>query len=572
MYIQSPFPPLPPVPQTNLFNVLLRRPDQAQWPDHTMYADGLTGRKVSFLQHVDRALDAATALSTPEAEGGVGITDGELVGIFSENCLDYIVLVHALLAITVPFSLFPSQPTSLELEHVLNTTKVTCVFVQPELLTGSIEAFRRANIPDDRIYILEGSSQGKLSLGDLIDRVRTSRIPRVSVREPKKDCLAYLVFSSGTSGLPKAVMISQDNVRFAIYQAIVVTMSIREVYEPPPPPTPHGFPVALSILPFYHSYGLHFTMFRTLLPSVVVVLPRWDMDLAIDIIQKHRVTMASFVPSLIHQLVNSPKFKKADLSSIQSMLSGAAYLPPQLADKLTSLTNPAAILAEGYGMSEGTISAMTKPIPGLLDGRFDPLPKCTGVLIAGVEARVVREDGSEAGFDEPGELLIRGGNVALGYWGNEEATEETFLPYGWLKTGDRFRVDKKGIFYFEDRGKDTLKVSGHQVSPKEIEVVLLAHPENLLVDASVAGVPGGRTSDEKVPRAWVVLSDEGKRLGANSVQRKLKAWTQKSLSKYKWLRGGIEIVDEIPKSPTGKVLRRVLQERYAQSLSTQSKL
>lgn len=210
------------------------------------------------------------------------------------------------------------------------------------------------------------------------------------------------------------------------------------------------------------------------------------------------------------------------------------------------------------------------------------IPGCTGVLIPGMEARILRDDGSDADVNEVGELYLKGGNIAMGYWNNEKATREAFVD-GWLRTGDKFRVDEEGYFLyvsfvsvatcntkhdldsFADRAKvgsdffvgnillthrhwlcqDTLKVSGTQVSPVEIENVLLSHPGGIITDATVAGVSGGRTSDEKVPRAWVVLSESGKKIGAAAAIKELETWYQENLSKYKWLRGGIEVVRQV---------------------------
>lgn len=191
-------------------------------------------------------------------------------------------------------------------------------------------------------------------------------------------------------------------------------------------------------------------------------------------------------------------------------------------------------------------------------------PGSTGMLMPGIEARIVRDDGTLASLNEPGELWLKGENVVPGYWRNEKATRETFVD-GWLRTGDRFRVDEDGQFLsvfplscvfcgershwfvrsFQERLKDILKVSGSQVSPTEIENAVFASPDRLVSDVAVAGVSGGRTSDEKVPRAWIVLSDEGRRWGEQAVIQALHSWIQKSLSKYKWLRGGIEVVDEV---------------------------
>lgn len=276
------------------------------------------------------------------------------------------------------------------------------------------------------------------------------------------------------------------------------------------------------------------------------------------------------IPSVVHQLVNHPDTQKADLSSIQSIGSGAAYLPPDLALKMKSMVSEQCIVTQGFGMSECTISALSQPTRGAL-GR-PAVFGSTGILLPGQEARILHEDGTEADVDEVGEMYIRGGNIAMGYWNNEKATRETFVEDGWLRTGDRFKVDNNGNFFFADRVKDILKVSGIQVSPVEIEDVLLANPKRLINDVTVAGVSGGRTSDEKVPRAWIVLNHAGKRLGEEGVKRELEEWHHKNLSKYKWLRGGIEVVEKIPKSPTGKVLRRVLQDEYEQQVTRKSEV
>lgn len=314
----------------------------------------------------------------------------------------------------------------------------------------------------------------------------------------------------------------------------------------------------------HHSYGLHAYCFRSsLAPATYVIIPRWNIDLALKLISQYKITTLNLVPSVAHQLIQHPNTRNVDLSSIRSMSSGAAYLPPELENKLQKLFPEEALITEGYGMSEGTIAAISRPFPGVLG--LKKIPMSTGVLLPGLEGRLVREDGTDADVDEVGELWVKGNNVALGYWANTQASKETFVN-GWLRTGDRFRVDKDGNFFFEDRVKDTLKVSGIQVSPVEIENVLLNHPDKLISDVTVAGVSGGRTSDEKVPRAWIVLSGKGKQLGPKAVIKELETWHQDKLSKYKWLRGGIEVVKEIPKSPTGKTLRRVLQDNYERRL------
>ncbi|KAG2336454.1 acetyl-CoA synthetase-like protein [Suillus weaverae] len=197
----------------------------------------------------------------------------------------------------------------------------------------------------------------------------------------------------------------------------------------------------------------------------------------------------------------------------------------------------------------------------MLNGHAKNKPGSVGILVPGVETRIIHPDGSLAGPNEAGEIHVRGPTAALGYKGNDKATQETFVD-GWVRTGDQLWIDEAGMLFFVDRIKDTLKISGMHVSPVEIEKTLLAHPDKLIIDASVAGVSGRRTWDERIPRAWVVLSHAGATLGEKKVVVQLDVWVQERLSRYKWSRGGIGTVESIPKSPTGKVLRRVLVEQF----------
>jgi acyl-CoA synthetase (AMP-forming)/AMP-acid ligase II len=290
------------------------------------------------------------------------------------------------------------------------------------------------------------------------------------------------------------------------------------------------------------------SFFNFMQPTTIVLLPKWNIDLFFDSVPKYRITTISLVPSLIHQLVHHPRFKTTDMSSVQTIGSGAAHLPPQLANELCVRFPDMDSIAEGYGMSELTVVVSLKPITGMLNGRAKNKPGSVGILFPGIEARIIRPDGSLASQNEAGELLVRGGVAALGYRENDKATRETFVD-GWVHTGDRMRIDADGVLFFEDRAKDTLKISGMQVSPVEIENTLLAQLDKLIIDVSVAGVPGGRTSDERVPRAWIVLSPAGAALGEKVVAARLDAWVQERLSRYKWLRGGIGCVEMVGVCP-----------------------
>ncbi|KAH8829590.1 hypothetical protein DL96DRAFT_1708713 [Flagelloscypha sp. PMI_526] len=576
----SPYGPLPELPALNAYTVMIHRPEAEALPNYTAHIDPSTGSRLQIREVKARIADALTGIATPIDSGGFGLlpggeSSGQIVGVYGENSSNYIIATLALLGNTTPYALISSFSTTFELEHAVRLSKATHLFVDAKFIPKATLVGAKFGITPDKIFILNGRrTKGYRSLDGLIETVRKRQFPPVSVQDVKSNTLAYLVFSSGTSGLPKAVMISHTNILASFMQIGIARQAADQVFTPPRPNNPEGIPILLAFLPMYHTYGLHIYVYRSFLsPMTLVIVPKWNVDLALKYIPKFQVTALTLVPSIAHQLANDSRVTagNVDLTSVSTLATGAAYLPPTLANQLLGLNlAKGAAIASGYGMSECTISAIGTNVPGILGGR-PFVPHSDGLLIAGMQAKIMKPDGTEAQRGEVGELWLRGQNIALGYWNNPKSTAETFLPDGWLKTGDSFSIDDTDNFFFADRGKDTLKVGGSQVSPFEIEDVLLAQPDKLITDVSVAGVSGGRTSDEKVPRAWIVLSPAGKKVGEKQVIQTLQTWHQENLSKYKWLRGGIQVVNEIPKLPTGKVLRRVLVERYEKSLKKQTK-
>ncbi|KAI0319157.1 hypothetical protein OF83DRAFT_1111778 [Amylostereum chailletii] len=564
--VKSMYPDVPPWPGANYHDIVMNRPELREYPNYTLHIDGITGERRRLREYIERVADGATALGTEIEAGGLGLRaeDGHFVGILSENCLDYPVIVFSLLKIATPMALIPSLLTPGEVVALLKLSKVTHLFVGPNLLKLARSAAREIGLPEDKIFIIGGQVPGKTSFGDLIEVVRTKKVARVHSRPVKEDTVAYMVFSSGTSGLPKGVLASHKNIYVMMAQISATSLAMARIYTPPPPDTPEKIPVTLCVLPTYHVMGLHTFVMRLLLaPGTVVILPKWIVDRVADVIPKYTVTQMPMVPAMAHHLMTHPKLMNVDLSGMVKMNSGAAYLPPELRDRLASRAPNLLDFGEGYGMSESTVAIAVLAFPGVFP-HAERVSGMTGVLLPSMEARILRDDGSEADFDEPGELLVRGGNVVLGYKDNDKANRETFLEGGWLRTGDRFKIDKQGRFFFVDRIKDTLKISGTQVSPSEIESTLLQHSGGLIDDVAVAGVPlpSSRFTDELSPHAWVVLSAKGRQRGQDAVFQELEGWVRARLSKPKWLRGGFQVVVEIPKLPTGKVLRRKLQEEY----------
>ncbi|TFY71710.1 hypothetical protein EVG20_g1296 [Dentipellis fragilis] len=540
-YVKSLYPPISEPPVFNFYEWLTGFDAVNNPPDFTLFIDGLTGEKRGKREFFDRAAHCATAFAAPSDDGGLEITKrpGEMVGIFSENSLEYPTIVFSLLKLAVPFALLPAYSFPTELAYLMKLSGITRLFISPALLSVAVKAAQEADFPRDKIYVLQGSVRDMRSLDDMIRDVRAKGTPSVAVIAVPNEHLAYLSFSSGTTGLPKAVMISHKNLYYTTMQPIVyhselaklATVSARG---------PQDVNIGMAFMPYYHVAAFHFSMLRAFTPpSTMIILPRWNLDKVLELVERYRVTHLGTVPSMTVQLISSPKFQKADLSSVVSYSTGAAHLPLEHRKKvLTRLPNVKA-LASVYGMTECTVAGLQLPLPGLFPGRFsdEVLSNMTGILPPGMEARIIREDGSDADFNEVGELYLRGGNVTLGYWRNEAATKDTFLPDGWLRTGDRFTMDRNGAFFYVDRLKDTLKISGVQVSPLEIEETLLRHPDKLIADATVAGAPGSAS-----------LTRKCRGLGSYCPMRDGAA----AMARHKALRGGIEVIDQIPKSPSGK--------------------
>ncbi|CEL62477.1 hypothetical protein RSOLAG1IB_04833 [Rhizoctonia solani AG-1 IB] len=587
--ITSPLGPLPPLPENNFIYTLLHAPSPPRPPlpdDYVTHIDGITGEQRTLKQFIARINALGGALVAPKDQGGLAIRPKEqVVGLLSSNCIDYPVVVFALLQTTTPLALLNSHSTAPELAHQLKLARVTHVIVGPSSIPVLKQALQIAGLRNVGITVMEGCGKraraGELTLDKLIDRTKKRGVQPAGIANVKRDTLAYLVFSSGTSGLPKAVMISHGNLN-ACYAQILISVFHAFQAQPPEKPEYTEYPMSLAFLPMYHTMGLHVYNFRHFIaPNTLIVLPSWDADKVLECITKYRVTSIALVPSLVFQLLSHPKLrsKEVDLSSLSGIGTGAAYLPPEAEKKfLNVLSNKGKKggkiqrLSSGYGLSESTIAVASMPVQGMLGGKLGPKEGSAGVFLPGCSGRLCKEappgtpmeELEDVAPGEPGELYVQGPLTTLGYWENEQATKEAFLPGGWLRTGDRF-IYKDGHLWFQDRAKDTLKVSGVQVSPTEIEAVLKDHPEGYLSDACVAGVPGPRNDGELVPRAWVVLSPAGHKAGAKKVIADLNEWVQGQLSKPKQLRGGIEVVKVIPKNPTGKVLRRVLQDRYAKT-------
>ena len=293
-----------------------------------------------------------------------------------------------------------------------------------------------------------------------------------------------------------------------------------------------------------------------LLNAEVYMLPSFTMESMLDTVVTFKIPELLLVPPILIRLVRDPIVDKYDLSHIQRFSSGAAPLSPEILTQLEAKF-PGTSFKQGYGMTESCSCITAHP----MDKMSYEYAARGGSIVSNTEVRVVDPDsGKDLGYDEPGEILARGPQVVMGYLGNEKATRETFDADGWLHTGDVGRIDRENFITITDRIKEMIKVKGIGVAPAEMEDLLLGHPE--VEDAAVLAIPDDYSGEK--PKAYVVLKPNAKKAasgsgGLQAMGRKLLTYVKENKVRHKWI-VEVEFVDEIPKSASGKILRRVLRD------------
>jgi acyl-CoA synthetase (AMP-forming)/AMP-acid ligase II len=450
-----------------------------------------------------------------------GIKHGDMIGIYAPNCVEYAVVLHGALVAGATVTTLNPLYREREVEHQLHDSGAKAVFTLNALLPVVEEA--RKKLPDLKaVYELE-------NVWDMAREGAATGPPAPVAIDPLKD-IAVLPYSSGTTGLPKGVMLSHQNLTANIRQTMALGMTTKDA-------------VVLDFLPFYHIYGMMVLLNCGLaVGATQIVLPRFDPEAAMGIIQDRRVTDLYVVPPALLALVNQPRIGEFDLSSLRFIMSGAAPLPMEVARQATDKLK--CVVMQGYGMTESSPITNVNPIDSPRDGTVGP--PCSDTL----EKVVSLETGEELPPGEIGELLVYGPQVMQGYWRNEAATKETLTADGWLRTGDIVTADPDGYIRIHDRKKEMIKFKGYQVAPAELEALLMEHPG--VRDAAV--IPKADADAGEVPKAFVVPREPD--LDLNSVL----AFVAEKVAPYKKIRH-IEIVESIPKNPSGKILRRQLIEQ-----------
>jgi len=448
------------------------------------------------------------------------IAKGETVAIYGPNSPHYAVALHgALLAGAMVTTLNPLYKER-EVEHQLDDADAVAVFAAKAMLP-TIEAVR-PHLPKVRqVYEIE----------EIFPLVEGSRAAPDSVEiDPVRD-IAVLPYSSGTTGLPKGVMLTHYNLTSNIRQMRATGLVDEDS-------------VLLAFLPFYHIYGLMVLLNATLAQAATcLVMPRFDPDRTLYLIEKYKVSGFFVVPPALLALSHHPKLDQHDLSSLRYILSGAAPLPLEVAELGAQRFHKPVV--QGYGMTETSPLANCTPLGAPKKGSVGPAVPDT------LEKIVDLDTGVELPAGGVGELLISGPQVMQGYWKAPEATAETIRPDGWLRSGDIARMDEDGYLYIVDRAKEMIKYKGYQVAPAELESLVMEHPA--VLDAAV--IPKQDFEAGEIPKAFIVLKP-GQQAAADEIMQ----FVAERVAPYKKLRE-LEFVQSIPKTLSGKILRRDLIEQ-----------
>jgi acyl-CoA synthetase (AMP-forming)/AMP-acid ligase II len=510
MPIASPLPDVE-IPDVALATYVLER--AAEFGDKPALIDGPSGRELSFAQLDDAVRRMAGALT----ERGFG--KGDVLALLSPNVPEYAV---AFLGTTMTggtvTTINPVYNTE-EIAYQLKDAKARFLVTVAPALEQAKKAADDTGVED--IFVIGEDSFSELLKADPIEG-------QADV-DPGDD-LAALPYSSGTTGYPKGVMLTHRN--------LVANLCQTQGAMPLGPDD-----VVIGVLPFFHIYGMQVILNLALRAgATIVTMPRFDLEGFLRVIQDHKVTRAYVVPPIALALAKHPLIDQFDLSSLKLVFSGAAPLGAELEQACTKRLG--CRVSQGYGMTESSPVSHGVPLEGELK------PGTIGVTVPNMDCRIVDvETGQDVEEGDRGELWMRGPNVMKGYLNNEEATKGTIDDEGWLHTGDVAIVDEDGYFSIVDRVKELIKYKGFQVAPAELEALIITHPE--VADVAVIPLPDEEAGE--IPKAFVVKSGE---ISEDDV----KDFVKERVSSYKQVRR-VEFVDEIPKSASGKILRRVLVDR-----------
>lgn len=500
------------IPDTSITEFVLRKAEQH--PDTVAVVDIAGETEYTF---------KALASAVRRVAGGLqsrGFGRGDVLAMLAPNVPEYPIAFHAAALAGGAVVVLNPLDTTDELVTLLNNTGARLLVTMPSEIEKATVLTSRTKVDEVVVF---GEAEGATSFSSLFADVSS---PDPSI-DPARDVVA-VVHSSGSTGFPKGVMLTHRNL---VAKALLTSLVA---------PIGAGGKV-LAVAPFHHAFGLTMVMNSSLLQgATIVTMPRFDPTAYLKAIQDHRITHLFIVPTIAVLLAKSPLVDHYDLSSLRSIVSGGATLDPEIARLCRQRLG--CRISQGYGLTEAMVSFMqldTPASPGSV-GRNAPNVECKIIDVV---------TGEELGRDQRGEILIRGPHVMKGYLNADEATRAVLEVDGFLHTGDLGYVDEDGELFIVDRIKELIKYKGQQVSPVELEAVLMSHPK--VADAAVIGVPDEEASE--IPKGFVVATEP-------VTPEEILAYVAERVAPYKKIRQ-LEFIDQIPRTPVGKIERRTLKQR-----------
>jgi acyl-CoA synthetase (AMP-forming)/AMP-acid ligase II len=515
MIFRSPYPDVT-LPEMPLAQFTLQH--APQHGDKPALIDGETGYTLTYAELYRQVQNAAAGLIER------GLQKGDVVALISPNRPEYAVAFHAVMwaggVITPLNPTYTADEMRKQMQDSGTTLTITTAELAPTIL-GTITA------TDVREVFTFGEAVGTTPFQTLTETDKAS--PDVTF-DLQQD-LTALPYSSGTTGFPKGVMLTHHSTVANMAQMAAVEDTDEN-------------DVIIAVLPFYHIYGIALIMNLTLYKGgTIVTMPRFDMTRFLQLMQDYDVTRAYLVPPIILGLANYPDLDQYDLSTLESIASGAAPMSESVAKRCMERLNCS--IRNGFGLTEASPRVAVNP-----EDTTKIKIESVGLLDPNTECKIVDLDGASLGIGEEGEICIRGPQLMKGYLNQPDATASTIID-GWLHTGDIGYIDTDGYLFVVDRVKELIKYKGYSVAPAELEDTILSHPD--VVDAAVIGAPDEAAGE--IPKAYIVLRD-----GTSLDEQTLMEYIAERVAPYKKIRQ-VTFTTQIPKSASGKILRRVLIER-----------
>ncbi len=446
-----------------------------------------------------------------------GIGPGDRVGLVLPNVPAFPMLFYG--AVSAGAVVVPMNPLlkAREVGYYLEDSGASIVFAWHAMAEEAGKAAEKAGI--DCISVDPADFADLLAEQDSVEEI---------VDRDDEDTVV-LLYTSGTTGQPKGAELTHHNL---ITNASVSAETLVEL-------SPDD--VVMGCLPLFHCFGLTCGLNAAVLSgSCLTLVPRFDPEKALEVIGRDQVTVFEGVPTMYSALLNAPESDSYDVSSLRTCISGGSAMPVEVMKRFEEAFG--CMVLEGYGLSE------TAPVASFNQPDMERKPGSIGVPVRGVEMRLVDDEGAEVSVGEVGEIEIKGENVMKGYWGREDATAESITD-GWFASGDMAKQDDDGYYFIVDRKKDLIIRGGYNIYPREVEEALYEH--EAVAEVAVVGIPHDDLGEEV--GAAVALKE-----GASATEEELRDFAKEQLAAYKYPRH-VWIVEELPKGPTGKILRREVQ-------------